>query len=577
MGDFMTLLDTSTIILISIIVTLFYKFQFKTAKIRYFYPVLGINFLISLHSVLNYFAPFKLYNALIIFFASFDILFTFLYFLKMYLPSFLVGKDKKIIYSSFVALSIINIIILVPVLLLARQDLDISSYSHYVLFEGIAFSLFYIFAGIALKTQDKFFIITGFILEISALISSFLFNYDVLLIGLTLKNLFLFNAVLSNTSYFDINFKNYNRIAFKEVYSKKISKNKSILFVRLNEVPSAFTSLSVKRRAVYKIKKNLFVLVLAKKDVPKVLNIGFSFCDKEEKINPSYTLYLIDNIDYEKFKTFASLISASNSKKEEKIIILNEENTPLIFKEYYVLLALRKALKEKTLAFKYQPIYSLEGKISSCEVLARMEKYTPDEFIPVAEKYGLEREIAILAFLESIKLLNDTKLPFVSFNISKKYMASNEIVSDFKKIIAENNLNSSSFNIEITESEESLNDKALKENMQFFKDKGFKFSVDDFGTGYSNMVNILHLNFDIIKIDKSILWSYFKENDQKAKIMLDTCIKMAKELDKKIVVEGVETDEMRKYLIKSQVDYMQGYLYSYPLELDALKKLLETI
>ncbi len=87
--------------------------------------------------------------------------------------------------------------------------------------------------------------------------------------------------------------------------------------------------------------------------------------------------------------------------------------------------------------------------------------------------------------------------------------------------------------------------------------------MDDYGTGYSNMQSIFSLDFDVVKIDKSILWSV---NDGKlGGIILENSVRMIKQMKRRILVEGVETLEQAELLNKLGVDYLQGYYFSKPV------------
>jgi EAL domain-containing protein (putative c-di-GMP-specific phosphodiesterase class I) len=88
-----------------------------------------------------------------------------------------------------------------------------------------------------------------------------------------------------------------------------------------------------------------------------------------------------------------------------------------------------------------------------------------------------------------------------------------------------------------------------------------KFSLDDYGTGFSNVIKIMSLPFEIIKIDKSIVWSYFRgENNY-----LKSIIGNFREQGFKVLAEGVETEEMASELERLGCDYEQGFYYSKPI------------
>ena len=93
--------------------------------------------------------------------------------------------------------------------------------------------------------------------------------------------------------------------------------------------------------------------------------------------------------------------------------------------------------------------------------------------------------------------------------------------------------------------------------------RGFSFALDDYGTGYANNSFIMDFPFEIIKIDKSILWG--ADNSDKADRLLHHMIYMIHDLDMKVVVEGVETQAQREKLEKAGVEYLQGYLFSKPV------------
>jgi EAL domain-containing protein (putative c-di-GMP-specific phosphodiesterase class I) len=91
---------------------------------------------------------------------------------------------------------------------------------------------------------------------------------------------------------------------------------------------------------------------------------------------------------------------------------------------------------------------------------------------------------------------------------------------------------------------------------------GITFSLDDFGTGASNMESLVDLDFEIVKIDKSILWN---TKDLTAKgTFLENTIQLLKGSQFKIVVEGVETQEQKVFLESHGCEFCQGYFFHKP-------------
>ena len=98
--------------------------------------------------------------------------------------------------------------------------------------------------------------------------------------------------------------------------------------------------------------------------------------------------------------------------------------------------------------------------------------------------------------------------------------------------------------------------------------------MDDYGTGFSTATYLISLPLRIIKIDKSILWSAMEKEE--AFIILRNTVQMLKQLNKKIVVEGVENEKMRDTLIEMGCDFLQGYFYSKPVTESEFTKYMES-
>ena len=114
--------------------------------------------------------------------------------------------------------------------------------------------------------------------------------------------------------------------------------------------------------------------------------------------------------------------------------------------------------------------------------------------------------------------------------------------------------------------------KLLQTTVCELREQGFSFSMDDFGTGYSNLQSIFSLDFDVIKIDKSMLWS--ADNAGSGRIILENSVNMIKQMRREILVEGVETAEQIELLSTLDVDYMQGFYFSRPVPKDAFIRII---
>ena len=126
--------------------------------------------------------------------------------------------------------------------------------------------------------------------------------------------------------------------------------------------------------------------------------------------------------------------------------------------------------------------------------------------------------------------------------------------------------------IEITESVLAESRQELEEFIDLMHAKGVEVSLDDFGTGYCNLVSVLSMDVDVIKLDKSLLWA--AQKDQKTAIMMKSLSRSVHELGMRVVSEGVETDEQRAFAEECCCDWIQGYYYAKPMPGEDAKRFL---
>ena len=236
--------------------------------------------------------------------------------------------------------------------------------------------------------------------------------------------------------------------------------------------------------------------------------------------------------------------------------------------------ALHKAIENRLFKVHYQPIWdSATGRIHSAEALVRLIDdelgfISPEEFIRIAEHNGTIIAIGEIVFEEVCRFIRDADLDslgmeFVEVNLSAVQCMQHDLGDYIIDTINSYGIDGSQINLEVTESAAVQNEDVLLRSMKQMREKGITFSMDDFGTGYSNLQKIFSMGYDIVKIDKSILWA--SDEDFSARVLLESTIQMIKDMDRRIVVEGVETEEHRNTLKYLGVDFLQGFFFSRPL------------
>ena len=164
----------------------------------------------------------------------------------------------------------------------------------------------------------------------------------------------------------------------------------------------------------------------------------------------------------------------------------------------------------------------------------------------------------------------------MSFNLSMKSLERDDIVSVIKNLLKENKISGDFIEIEITESIFSTNLKTTLEKINELKKINISFSMDDFTAGHSTVSLLPLIPLDVVKFDKGILDAVGTKGDLIASNIYMALIGLIKDLNLKIVSEGIETKLQLEFLEKANVDIGQGYIFSKHIkDLEFIKKLTE--
>ncbi|WP_372762209.1 putative bifunctional diguanylate cyclase/phosphodiesterase [Pseudoalteromonas sp.] len=234
---------------------------------------------------------------------------------------------------------------------------------------------------------------------------------------------------------------------------------------------------------------------------------------------------------------------------------------------------LQKAMENNQLEVFYQPIHSLpSNQIVAVESLVRWSVdghwLSPAIFIPVAESTGqiiqlgeqvLDKVIFDIATTKQLQSLA------VAVNFSAKQVQKSAFAKELINLLTINNINRKNFTVEVTES--AFLEKTKVENAtEQLLAAGLNVAIDDFGAGYSSLSSLAKQPANIIKIDREFTLGAHvagKERD-----LLSTIIQVCLDLNKTVVVEGVENEMLIHYLAKYSELRIQGYYFSKPLPLN---------
>ncbi|MDQ0228927.1 diguanylate cyclase (GGDEF)-like protein/PAS domain S-box-containing protein [Metabacillus malikii] len=241
--------------------------------------------------------------------------------------------------------------------------------------------------------------------------------------------------------------------------------------------------------------------------------------------------------------------------------------------------ALSKAISNNEFHLHYQPQIDLStGELVGVEALLRWNSpygfVSPIEFIPIAEETNLILPIGEWVMKEACRQINRWKklgLPnlVVSVNVSARQFHDETFPQKVKEILESEHVDGHLFEIEITETV-MLNIEAATKKIEDIRKLGVKIAIDDFGAGYSSLNVINSIDIDTLKIDK-LLIDHMMENKRSMSILL-TIINVGKDINAKVIIEGVETKEQVQ-LLKSLNVIAQGYYFSRPLPNEELQSI----
>ncbi len=231
-----------------------------------------------------------------------------------------------------------------------------------------------------------------------------------------------------------------------------------------------------------------------------------------------------------------------------------------------------------------QPVYNMKtGRFDTAEVLMRMHLpeigfVFPDEFIPLAERYGYIHSLSMIilnkACMAVHRLLREGyEFDRVSVNFAVSELHSASFCDEVLAIIERNEIPYEKIAIELTESQTDSDFQMVEERIKTLRMHGICFYLDDFGTGYSNFERLIRTKLDIIKFDRSLL--LYGEKDDMVSYTLKHFSEAFHDLGFKVLFEGVENEDHEKLCEECKSDYLQGYKYSKPIPIAEYKEFLK--
>lgn len=292
---------------------------------------------------------------------------------------------------------------------------------------------------------------------------------------------------------------------------------------------------------------------------------GIYIAGKEEALN--------DAVD----KAMAALRAAT---QEEHCVFFNHELEKKYQNECAIKNHFYTALEENEFQLYLQPKVEIKTrKLYGAEALSRWNfmnetLLSPSSYISILEQEGYINQLDYFMFEEVCQFLADMKKDnmepiCISVNISRYQTDFNQYIQNIEKIRKKYDIAAEYIEIEVTEGMYIDNISKIAEFVHKLHKLGYYVSMDDFGSGYSNLASLAQLNFDTIKLDRSLCMNESKNKD---KPILNFIKELTNSLNVNVLCEGVETEQIAKLLDSLGYRLGQGFLYDQPLPAKDFKK-----
>jgi EAL domain-containing protein (putative c-di-GMP-specific phosphodiesterase class I) len=246
---------------------------------------------------------------------------------------------------------------------------------------------------------------------------------------------------------------------------------------------------------------------------------------------------------------------------------------------------LHNALQRGQFRVHYLPLVALATRtVSGFEALARWNHpdrglISPELFIPVAEETGLIVQLGRWVLLQACKQMAEwnERYPMdpplvVSVNLSAKQFAEFDLHDTVDDILGDTRLEPAQLLLEVNENAFLDSRDAVTDALSRLRTMGVRSAVDNFGVGASSFTFLRELQFDFLKIDRTLVQTVGQGGRNRD--VLRAIVEMAHALAMQVVAEGCETPAQATHMSKLWCEYATGYLFGKPVNADAAGALI---
>ena len=243
---------------------------------------------------------------------------------------------------------------------------------------------------------------------------------------------------------------------------------------------------------------------------------------------------------------------------------------------------LHSAASDGSLSLVYQPQICLhEDTVNGFEALLRWRAKSGPvgaaRFIELAERNGSISALTRWVVREACHQVNqwcdrwhDAR---VALNVSPVDLHDDKLVDFIESTFSRYAISPNLLQIEVTESQALNCNDAMFQRLTRLAEMGSSLAIDDFGAGATALSYIADLPFSTLKLDRSLTRQI---TSPKGQTVIQKVLEMARCLNMKTTMEGIETEEEANLARSLGADTAQGYFYSKPRPLSDVQHWLDT-
>ena len=287
-------------------------------------------------------------------------------------------------------------------------------------------------------------------------------------------------------------------------------------------------------------------------------------------IELDYHFAVITNTDQDFEKAIEQLKNLILSEQNDSNDVQNKES----IKDAQELSAIERtvvsALKSGNLSLSFRPLLNMKtNHIDTYEIAIKLKQpkgadILPRVYLPIINRMGMGREYDLLLVKHILKLLPlIDKHISLTFNLSPFSLRDKYFQDRFFSLLEKSSVEASRLIIQLYERKTHHNLSGYLRTLNQIRSHGVRICIDNFGSSNASMEYMKHFKFDMIQFDRDYVT---KLDDKTSLAMLESLVKMSKELDITTVAKWVDKEDQKTKLKSLGIDYMQGFGIARPID-----------